>query len=132
MYRGDGLNLYAYCGNNPVMYVDPSGYSEQCGTGSENGTGSSNSEPYSLYRKMCEAEYEKTIKSKQLHGQIPGKDSSKWVSESYEKVNEFNNQAVVPGTKEYVVEFQMTDSYKDYFGEAAIPQKGSKGKDNVK
>ena len=27
VYRGDGLNLYAYCGNNPVMYVDPSGYS---------------------------------------------------------------------------------------------------------
>ena len=26
VYRGDGLNLYAYCGNNPVMYVDPSGY----------------------------------------------------------------------------------------------------------
>ena len=25
-YRGDGLNLYAYCGNNPVMYYDPSGY----------------------------------------------------------------------------------------------------------
>ncbi|MDY0295654.1 MAG: RHS repeat-associated core domain-containing protein, partial [Acholeplasmataceae bacterium] len=22
---GQGLNLYAYCGNNPVMYVDPSG-----------------------------------------------------------------------------------------------------------
>ena len=29
VYHGDGLNLYAYCGNNPVMYVDPSGYSEE-------------------------------------------------------------------------------------------------------
>ena len=27
-YRGDGLNLYAFCANNPVMYVDPSGYEE--------------------------------------------------------------------------------------------------------
>ena len=27
VYQGDGLNLYAYCGNNPVMYYDPSGYS---------------------------------------------------------------------------------------------------------
>lgn len=25
-YWGDGLNLYAYCGNNPVTYYDPSGY----------------------------------------------------------------------------------------------------------
>ena len=32
-YRGDGLNLYAYCANNPVMYVDPSGYSDKPCTG---------------------------------------------------------------------------------------------------
>ena len=25
-YHGDGLNLYAYCANNPVDYYDPSGY----------------------------------------------------------------------------------------------------------
>ena len=30
IYRGDGLNLYAYCGNNPVGYYDPSGYSKIC------------------------------------------------------------------------------------------------------
>ncbi len=29
-YRGDGLNLYAYCANNPVGYVDPSGHQPQC------------------------------------------------------------------------------------------------------
>ena len=28
VYQGDGLNLYAYCGNNPVRYYDPSGYSK--------------------------------------------------------------------------------------------------------
>ena len=29
-YRGDGLNLYAYCANNPVIYYDPSGYIGLC------------------------------------------------------------------------------------------------------
>ena len=29
LYLGDGLNLYAYCHNNPVMYYDPSGYDSQ-------------------------------------------------------------------------------------------------------
>ena len=29
VYQGDGLNLYAYCGNNPVVYYDPSGWSNQ-------------------------------------------------------------------------------------------------------
>ena len=27
----DGLNLYAYCSSNPVMYVDPSGYQKKEG-----------------------------------------------------------------------------------------------------
>ncbi len=30
IYRGDGLNLYAYCANNPVMYFDPNGYIGLC------------------------------------------------------------------------------------------------------
>ena len=41
VYQGDGLNLYAYCRNNPVVYYDPSGYSCKnsgniAGDGSEN------------------------------------------------------------------------------------------------
>ncbi len=30
VYRGDGLNLYAHCANNPVMYYDPSEYIGIC------------------------------------------------------------------------------------------------------
>lgn len=26
VYQGDGLNPYAYCDSNPVVYYDPSGY----------------------------------------------------------------------------------------------------------
>ncbi len=33
VYRGDGLNLYAYCANNPLMYYDPSGYARLCVNG---------------------------------------------------------------------------------------------------
>ena len=33
IYRGDGLNLYAYCANNPVMYFDPSGFVSLCHNG---------------------------------------------------------------------------------------------------
>ena len=36
VYRGDGLNLYAYCANNPVMYYDPSGYIGICPKSKEN------------------------------------------------------------------------------------------------
>lgn len=30
VYRSDGLNLYAYCANNPVTYYDPSSYDADC------------------------------------------------------------------------------------------------------
>nr|WP_313183253.1 RHS repeat-associated core domain-containing protein [Lacrimispora sp.] len=35
-YRGDGLNLYAYCQNNPITYYDPSGYMGLCPAGKNN------------------------------------------------------------------------------------------------
>ena len=39
----DGLNLYAYCSSNPVMYEDPSGYSCEPKDGAENSKSSTNS-----------------------------------------------------------------------------------------
>ena len=33
VYQGDGLNLYAYCQNNPVIYYDPSGHGKEYNNG---------------------------------------------------------------------------------------------------
>ena len=33
VYQGDGLNLYAYCSNNPVIYYDSSGYKKGANSG---------------------------------------------------------------------------------------------------
>ena len=33
VYQGDGLNLYAYCRNNPVVYYDSSGYGKEYNNG---------------------------------------------------------------------------------------------------
>ena len=46
VYRGDGLNLYAYCANNPVMYYDPSGYARLC----VNGKTSAQCEEFSYFQ----------------------------------------------------------------------------------
>ena len=35
VYRGDGLNLYVYVVNNPLLWIDPSGY-EKCSKTPEN------------------------------------------------------------------------------------------------
>ena len=83
-----------------------------------------------LYRKISKAEYDTTMKTRKLQGQIRGKDSSKWLSESYEKVKAFHNKAVPSGTEEFIVEFNMTDNYMEYLRQTAIPQ--SKGLTSVK
>ena len=44
VYRGDGLNLYAYCHNNPVLYYDPSGFGGEDNCGGEDKTEDVNDE----------------------------------------------------------------------------------------
>ena len=56
VYRGDGLNLYAYCKNNPVVYYDPSGYGEEkCDKvgGNDSKSGSTTADIYSFGNKSA-------------------------------------------------------------------------------
>ena len=60
-YHGDGLNLYAYCANNPVRYVDPSGHWCEVKQNAyerlvkENGFDINNIDPDTKLRFMAEA-----------------------------------------------------------------------------
>ena len=67
-YRGDGLNLYAYCQNNPVGYYDPSGHStDGCGIGKG---GSSKEEYDSSYDDLYDSQknHKKPKKGKEFRG----------------------------------------------------------------
>ena len=50
VYQGDGLNLYVYCRNNPVLYYDPSGYSCK-NSGEINGDGGNTEATTNKYQK---------------------------------------------------------------------------------
>ena len=60
-YRGDGLNLYAYCANNPVKYYDPSGCWKLCPDGKLEPTGT-DEDKIRAYRDLDIDELRKVFK----------------------------------------------------------------------
>jgi hypothetical protein len=61
-----------------------------------------------------------------------GSDPTKWLTESPDKLDNFNNKIVKPGTEEVIVEFEINPEYYKNMQQSAVPQYGSKGNPNVK
>lgn len=69
VYQGDGRNLYAYCGNNPVVYDDLSGYAKKaCPPQGEISEG------------VDETSYGKSIENTEFFKENGGLDASDYIS----------------------------------------------------
>ena len=73
-YQGDGLNLYAYCRNNPVTYYDPSGYEKLpqqsgngCGGNGNIGNGAEKPEDMSEYTELSTDEVRDILRGRGLN-----------------------------------------------------------------
>ena len=139
-YRGDGLNLYAYCGNNPVVYYDSSG--NVCGHTDEVVENTQNEnvkekdkgltpETAHIYRQMCEDEATATINQTRLQYAIEGAEPTKWITQSKEKAFQFKN-ILNENVKTVVVDFEITQKYMDYLQKNSVKQRGSKKNPNNK
>ena len=142
VYQGDGLNLYAYCGNNPVRYYDPSGYSKTpevyntgCPGATTNGDAGQEEgrglDTAHLYRQMSEIEALATKAKKQLQHAIYGAEPTKWLTQSKEKAFQFSN-ALNEDVNVVVVDFEIKQEYMDFLNENSVKQRGSKKNPNNK
>jgi len=67
-YRGDGLNLYAYCANNPVVYYDPSGYAKNLNCPQPTFAETDPDGNVIYYRTMSQEDYNHLVETGQLLG----------------------------------------------------------------
>ena len=108
VYRGDGLNLYAYCENNPVVYYDPSGYNKTQKPNSENSQGPNATEEmtynksgkYSAFGEMSEDDgakynlfWEQVASGEPRWGERPNPEMLLSSSEINEHLAQFENGA---------------------------------------
>ncbi|NBF07061.1 hemagglutinin repeat-containing protein [Pseudomonas sp. Fl4BN1] len=85
----------------------------------------------SVYRKMSTVEAEATLSTGKLQPSIPGANSSKYLSESIEKVGEFQNNGV-KDMAQTTLEFMLDRSAYNLLMRSAVNQAGSKGVDAIK
>ena len=127
VYQGDGLNLYAYCGNNPVVYDDPSGYARKAcppkGKISESVDGSGSNTTATERRNspgVVEGNGRNT--SKMMYGTdknagvIPKEIADKLREKQYNNFDEFRNDfwKAVAET-DYANEFLINGDPKNYY-----------------
>ncbi|RHQ71907.1 hypothetical protein DWX99_15420, partial [Firmicutes bacterium AF22-6AC] len=127
VYQGDGLNLYAYCGNNPVVYDDPSGYERKAcppqGKISESVDGSGSNTTATERRNspgVVEGNGRNT--SKMMYGTdknagvIPKEIADKLREKQYNNFDEFRNDfwKAVAET-DYANEFLINGDPKNYY-----------------
>ena len=127
VYQGDGLNLYAYCGNNPVVYYDPSGYERKAcppqGKISESVDGSGSNTTATERRNspgVVEGNGRNT--SKMMYGTdknagvIPKEIADKLREKQYNNFDEFRNDfwKAVAET-DYANEFLINGDPKNYY-----------------
>jgi hypothetical protein len=87
--------------------------------------------PVKVYRKMSAAEAEQALSSQQLPPRVSGSNSNKYVSESLEKVQNFQNKGVAQGTQEVILEFEVDAAQYAELRAMSIPQQGSAGSGKI-
>ncbi len=106
-YRGDGLNLYAYCANNPVVYYDPSGH--VCESQEQNGPPKTNGEKTFVSQYDIPTNDKGYTKSSLELGQKVHKE---YKAEDIDDVSKFKEYVLPSGKRVDFIDFDTKTVYE--------------------